>query len=269
VHLRTGGKPDNRAATSQRGLTLFLSSRRETRNTGAPGRAYAASGDGRQLEYIFPAFVRHSGPYCSAHCEEHCAKIALQMIWSRSRTLMLTQRRWLFPRSLTRCGWNCSIFCGSKVHPQPCAAGRPVAWGNELSPTPAGAVRLIEQDARDSRRERWWRHREQKVSLADRNLGVIDRAATAHLLAEPLAREAHALDRDLAARKDVRFVGWHDSPFFMSRALRLTPSELTSPSEGIESLVDGRRRPEEPSAREEALPVRVLTFAPESMQEEE
>ncbi len=120
---------------------------------------------------------------------------------------------------------------------------------------------FIERDPRDGGREVWWRHREQKLALPDADGdGSGDRAAAAQLLAELLAREAHALDRYLAARNDVRLGGWDDAPFFFSRALRLTPSELAELSRGVESLVAGLRRPDAADPPEDALPVRVLAF---------
>ena len=99
--------------------------------------------------------------------------------------------------------------------------------------------------------------------------GSGDRAAAAQLLAELLAREAHALDRYLAARNEVRLAGWEDSPFFFSRALRLTPAELAELSRGVEGLVAGLRRPDAADPPEDALPVRVLAFGfPTPRQEE-
>jgi DNA-binding transcriptional ArsR family regulator len=120
---------------------------------------------------------------------------------------------------------------------------------------------FIERDPRNGGREVWWRHREQKLSLPEaRGEGSDDRAAAAQLLAELLAREAHALDRYLSARGEERLAGWDDSPFFFSRALRLTPSELAELSRGVEGLVAGLRRPDAPDPPEDALPVRVLAF---------
>lgn len=120
---------------------------------------------------------------------------------------------------------------------------------------------FIERDPRDGGREVWWRHREQKLSLPDARVdGSGDRAAAGRLLAELLAREAHALDRYLAARNEVRLAGWEDAPFFFSRALRLTPSELADLSRGVEDLVAGLRRPDAADPPEGALPVRVLAF---------
>jgi DNA-binding transcriptional ArsR family regulator len=128
---------------------------------------------------------------------------------------------------------------------------------------------FIENDPRDGGRERWWRHRERKLSLPDQpGDASADRVATAHLLADVLAREAHALDRYLTARRDVRLAGWQDSPFFISLALRLTPSELASLSREIEALVQGLRRPDAPDPPQDALPVRILAFGfPTPMQE--
>jgi DNA-binding transcriptional ArsR family regulator len=129
---------------------------------------------------------------------------------------------------------------------------------------------FIEHDPRDGGRERWWRHRPRKLALPDaQGDASADRVATSGLLAELLAREAHALDRYLAARRDVRLAGWEDSPFFLSLALRLTASELASLGRGIQSLVDGLRRADEPDAPQDALPVRMLAFGfPTPMQED-
>ena len=129
---------------------------------------------------------------------------------------------------------------------------------------------FIERDPREGGREVWWRHREQRLSLPDtRAEGSGDRAAAAHLLAELLAREAHALDRYLAARNEARLAGWEDSPFFFSRALRLTPAELADLSRGVEGLVAGLRRPDAADPPKDALPVRVLAFGfPTPRQEE-
>jgi len=78
------------------------------------------------------------------------------------------------------------------------------------------------------------------------------------LLAELLSREAHALDRFLAA--PPRSGDWDAAAFFQSRALRLTAAELTELRTGIEEAIARFRPADAGSAPEGASPVRVLAF---------
>jgi DNA-binding transcriptional ArsR family regulator len=104
-------------------------------------------------------------------------------------------------------------------------------------------------------RERWWRYRERRVVVPQGG----DPADSRTLLAELLSREAHALDRYLAA--PVRPPEWDDAAFFQSRALRLTAAELGALRDGIEALLAPLRRADADDPPAGTSPVRVLTFA--------
>jgi DNA-binding transcriptional ArsR family regulator len=98
-------------------------------------------------------------------------------------------------------------------------------------------------------KERWWRYRERRVA--------VDPGGGRNLLAELLTREAHALDRYLAAPAPPE---WDEAAFFQSRALRLTAAELTALRTGIDALLAPLRRADAGDAPAGALPVRVLAF---------
>jgi DNA-binding transcriptional ArsR family regulator len=120
---------------------------------------------------------------------------------------------------------------------------------------------FIEEAPRPSGRERWWRYRDRRVTVrpgAD--------ASDRNLLAELLSREAHALDRFLAARS--RLPEWDEAAFFQSRALRLTPAELEELRRGVEAVLAQLRRGDADDPPPDALPVRVLAFGfPLSLEE--
>jgi hypothetical protein len=78
------------------------------------------------------------------------------------------------------------------------------------------------------------------------------------LLAELLSREAHALDRFLAARP--RLGKWDEVAFFQSRGFRLTVEELEAVRKGIEDVLAPLRRAEASDVPADALPVRILAF---------
>lgn len=102
-------------------------------------------------------------------------------------------------------------------------------------------------------RERWWQYRERRVSVPHGG-----DTGGRNLLAELLSREAHALDRFLAA--PARPPEWDDAAFFQSRALRLTASELDALRCGIEALLAPLRRADADEAPADTLPVRILAF---------
>jgi hypothetical protein len=85
----------------------------------------------------------------------------------------------------------------------------------------------------------------------------VDPGGSRNLLAELLTREAHALDRYLAAPAPPE---WDEAAFFQSRALRLTAAELTALRTGIDALLAPLRRADADDAPAGALPVRILAF---------
>jgi DNA-binding transcriptional ArsR family regulator len=99
-------------------------------------------------------------------------------------------------------------------------------------------------------KERWWRYRERRVA--------VDPGGSRNLLAELLTREAHALDRYLAAPPQP--AEWDEAAFFRSAALRLTPGELDALRRGIADLLAPLRRADADDAPAGALPVRILAF---------
>jgi DNA-binding transcriptional ArsR family regulator len=102
--------------------------------------------------------------------------------------------------------------------------------------------------------ERWWRYRERRmVAPPDADPG-----GNRTLLAELLSREAHALDRYLAA--PARPAEWDDAAFFQSRALRLTAAELEALRDGIEALLAPLRRADAADPPADTTPVRILAF---------
>ena len=117
------------------------------------------------------------------------------------------------------------------------------------------------EEERRSGRERWWRHRDRQVTIPEGG------DPSSHmLLAELLSREAHALERFLTERS--RLPEWSDSGFFLSRAFRLTVSELDEVQRGIEALLSPLRRADAGDAPAGALPVRILSFGfPQPLEE--
>jgi DNA-binding transcriptional ArsR family regulator len=117
------------------------------------------------------------------------------------------------------------------------------------------------EEERRSGRERWWRQRERQVAIPEGG------GQSSHtLLAELLSREAHALERFLTERS--RLPEWSNSGFFLSRAFRLTVSELDELQHGIESLLSPLRRGDAGDAPRDALPVRLLAFGfPQPLEE--
>ena len=111
----------------------------------------------------------------------------------------------------------------------------------------------IEEAPRRGGRERWWSYRERRASV-DPSDGDDSR----ELLAELLTREAHALDRYLADPQ--RAADWDAAAFFQSQAFSLTPGELDEVRRGIEALLAPLRLAGAEDAREDARPVRVVTF---------
>lgn len=111
---------------------------------------------------------------------------------------------------------------------------------------------FIDESPSAGGRERWWRHREHRLDVPS------GEGASRQLLAGLLTREAHALDRYLAAAEQLP--EWEDAAFFQSRALRLTPAELDNLRRGVEELLAPLRRPEAENAPADARPVRVLSF---------
>lgn len=104
-------------------------------------------------------------------------------------------------------------------------------------------------------RERWWRYRERAVTLPAERAGDLGERG---LLAEVLSREAHALDRYLAARG--QYARWDESAFFRTAALRLTPDEFERLRAALMALVDAARRADAAEPPEDAAPVRLLLF---------
>lgn len=115
---------------------------------------------------------------------------------------------------------------------------------------------FIEEDERDGRRERWWRHRERRVVVPGAPGG----------LSGLLAQEAQALDRYLA--DGPQSPEWDAAAFLHARALRLTPSELDALREGIEALLAPLRRADAADFPADAMPVRVLALGLPHTQED-
>ncbi|HEY7416838.1 MAG TPA: helix-turn-helix domain-containing protein [Ktedonobacteraceae bacterium] len=107
----------------------------------------------------------------------------------------------------------------------------------------------------EGKRERWWRYQERKLTIPADNADDMEER---NLLAELLSREAHALDRFLAARS--RLGEWDEAAFFQSRGFRLTVDELEAVSKGIEDLLAPLRRADAENVPADALPVRILAF---------
>ena len=104
-------------------------------------------------------------------------------------------------------------------------------------------------------RERWWRYQERQLMIP---VGETSDREERTLLAELLSREAHALDRFLAARSHLG--EWDEVAFFQSRGFRLTVRELDAVCKGIEDLLAPLRRADAEDAPADALPVHILAF---------
>jgi DNA-binding transcriptional ArsR family regulator len=115
---------------------------------------------------------------------------------------------------------------------------------------------FIEEEQRDGRRERWWRHRERRVVVPGAPGG----------LAGLLAQEAQALDRYLAGGSTSP--EWDAVAFLYARALRLTPGELDALRQGIEALLEPLRRADADDHPADAMPVRVLALGLPHTQED-
>jgi DNA-binding transcriptional ArsR family regulator len=107
---------------------------------------------------------------------------------------------------------------------------------------------------RGSRRERWWRHVDRRVTLEGGDV-----VNSRQLLRELFARESNALDQFLA--EPSRASDWDRGAFFESRIYLLTPSELEQLQDDFHELVKPLRANFSSSAPEEAKPVRLLAFA--------
>ncbi|HEU5375387.1 MAG TPA: helix-turn-helix domain-containing protein [Ktedonobacteraceae bacterium] len=105
------------------------------------------------------------------------------------------------------------------------------------------------------KRERWWRYQERKLMIS---VGETSDREERTLLAELLSREAHALDRFLAARSHLG--EWDEVAFFQSRGFRLTVEELEAVRKGIEDVLAPLRRADASDVPADALPVRILAF---------
>lgn len=118
-----------------------------------------------------------------------------------------------------------------------------------------GRFGYIEDAGGGRGRERRWRYREQPVLL----VGGADDPQGRRLLADVLAREAHALDRFLVrGAEDTR---WDEAAFLRAKALRLTAPELEELRHGIDALLTSLRTADAPEAPKDARTVRVLTLA--------
>jgi DNA-binding transcriptional ArsR family regulator len=115
---------------------------------------------------------------------------------------------------------------------------------------------FIEEEQRDGRRERWWRHRERRVVVPGAPGG----------LSGLLAQEAQALDRYLADGSTSP--EWDAVAFLYARALRLTPGELDALRQGIEALLEPLRRADADDHPADAMPVRVLALGLPHTQED-
>lgn len=107
----------------------------------------------------------------------------------------------------------------------------------------------------EGRRERWWRYQERQLMIPG---GEASDREERTLLAELLSREAHALDRFLAARSHLG--EWDEVAFFQSRGFRLTVKELEAVRKGIEDMLAPLRRADAEDVPADALPVRILAF---------
>jgi DNA-binding transcriptional ArsR family regulator len=114
---------------------------------------------------------------------------------------------------------------------------------------------FVAEIASEGKRERWWRYQERKLMIS---AGLASDMQERNLLAELLSREAHALDRFLAARSHLG--EWDEAAFFLSRGFRLTANELEAVRKGIEDVLAPLRRVEALDVPAEALPVRILAF---------
>ncbi len=114
---------------------------------------------------------------------------------------------------------------------------------------------FVEEVPSEGKRERWWRYQERKLMIPEGHASDMEGR---HLLAELLSREAHALDRFLAARSHLS--EWDRAAFFQSRGLRLTADELETVRKGIEDLLAPLRRADAEDVPADALPVRILAF---------
>jgi DNA-binding transcriptional ArsR family regulator len=113
---------------------------------------------------------------------------------------------------------------------------------------------FIEEEQRDGRRERWWRHRERRVVAPGAPGG----------LSALLTQEAQVLDR-FAGRMQPE---WDAVAFLHARALRLTPGELDALRRGIEDLLEPLRRADAEGFPADAMPVRVLALGLPHTQED-
>jgi len=104
-------------------------------------------------------------------------------------------------------------------------------------------------------RERRWRYRERSVVL----VGGADDPTGRRLVAEVLAREAHAFDGFLA--RGAESAQWDDAVFLRAKALRLTATELEELRRGLDALLSSLRAADTLDAPEDARAVRVLTLA--------
>ena len=111
---------------------------------------------------------------------------------------------------------------------------------------------FIEEAEARGGRERVWRFRHRPVLLESGDAG------SRELLAELLSREVFALDRFLAQRELPP--EWDAGSFFATRALRLTPAELTELRDGMHELLGRFRRAEDDNPPADARPVRLLAF---------
>lgn len=114
---------------------------------------------------------------------------------------------------------------------------------------------FVEEASSEGKRERWWRYRERKLMIPENQESSLEGR---QLLAELLSREAHSLDRFLAARS--RLGEWDKGSFFQSRGFRLTIDELEAVRKGIEEVLAPLRRADDEDAPANALPVRILAF---------
>ena len=115
----------------------------------------------------------------------------------------------------------------------------------------------------EGKRERWWRYQERQLMIP---VGKASDMPERTLLAELLSREAHALDRFLAARS--RLDEWDEVAFFQSRGFRLTVDELETVRKGIEEVLAPLRSADAEDVPADALPVHILTFGfPLSLEE--
>lgn len=107
----------------------------------------------------------------------------------------------------------------------------------------------------EGKRERWWRYQERKLIIP---VDLASNMQERNLLVELLNREAHALNRFLAARSQLG--EWDEVAFFQSRGFRLTVDELEAVRKGIEEVLAPLRRADAEDAPADALPVRILSI---------